>query len=76
MKQIVFNFAKDTELEQLELFPTDTYDSRVQRLRYALKLSNWLSFDLKDIKECVRLFQVNHQTAYEEHRRISQNQFV
>ena len=66
MKQIVFNFAKDNKLEQLELFQTDIYDNRVQRLRYALKLSNWLSFNLKDVKKCVRLFQVDHQTVYEQ----------
>lgn len=72
MKQTVFNFAKDNVLEQLELFPTDTYDNRIQRLRYALKLSKWLSFDLKDVRECVRLFQVNHQTAYKEYEQVSE----
>lgn len=70
MKQTVFNFAKDTELEQLELFPIDIYDNRIQRLRYALKFSKWLSFDLKDVKECVRLFQVDHQTAYKEYEQV------
>jgi hypothetical protein len=66
MKQTVFEFAKDNVLEQLELFPTDIYDNRVQRLRYSLKLSNWLFFNLKYIEDCVKLFQVSHQTVYEQ----------
>lgn len=73
MKQDVFNFAKETTLEQLELFPTDTYDNRIQRLRYFLKLDNWLSFRLKDVRETVKLFRVNHQTVYEERNRLFQN---
>lgn len=66
MNQFVFNFAKNDVLEQLELFPIDIYDNRVQRLRYALKLSKWLFFNLKSVKECVNLFQVDHQTVYRE----------
>ena len=72
MKQTVFNFAKDNVLEQLELFPADAYDNRVQRLRYSMRMINWLSFTLKDVKESVRLFQVNHQTVYEERNRLLQ----
>ncbi len=70
MKQTVFDFAKENTLEQLELFPTDFYDNRIQRLRYSLRLSNWLSFTLNDVKESVKLFRVNHQTVYEEYNQI------
>ena len=69
MKQTIFEFAKDSILEQLELFPTDVYDNRVQRLKYSIKISKsfhgWNVFNLKNIQECVRFFRVSHQTVYE-----------
>jgi hypothetical protein len=71
MKQTVFNFANDNVLEQLELFPTSIYDNRVQRLRYSLKLIDWLSFTLNDVREIGKLFKVSHQIVYEEYNRSS-----
>lgn len=69
MKQIVFNFAEDTKSEQLELFPIDVYDNRIERMRYAIRISRalhgWSVFNLKDVQECVKLFQVSHQDVYE-----------
>jgi hypothetical protein len=69
MKQTIFEFAKDVVSEQLELFSTDIYDNRVQRLKYSIKISKsfhgWSAFNLKNVKECVKLFQVSHQTVYE-----------
>lgn len=68
MKQTIFEFAKDDVLEQLELFSTDIYDNRVQRLKYSIKISKsfygWSVFNLKNVQECVRLFKVNYQTVF------------
>lgn len=69
MKQIVFNFAEDTKPEQLELFPKNIYDNRIERLHYTIRISKalhgWSVFNLEDVQECVRLFQVSHQDVYE-----------
>lgn len=69
MKQTIFNFVEDTKSEQLELFPTDAYDNRIERMRYAIRISRalhgWSVFNLKDVQECVKLFQVSHQDVYE-----------
>lgn len=73
MKQSVFDFVKNNVSEQLEFFPETAYDNRVERLRYSLKLIEWLSFTLNDVKEMSRLFRVNHQTVYEERNRFFQN---
>lgn len=68
MNQLTFAFADKLKPGQLELFSESYYDNRVKRLCYAMKLSNginrWCPNNLDSIKECVRLFGVNHETVF------------
>ncbi len=74
MNQLTFAFSRIPVFRQMELFSENVYDNRVKRLDYAIKLSAsincWYPNALKNVRECVKLFGVNHQTVFESYSRL------
>jgi hypothetical protein len=68
MTQLTFAFATQPKIGQLELFSETVYDNRVSRVGYAIKISHnvnrWRPNTIDNVKECVRLFGVNHETVF------------
>jgi hypothetical protein len=80
MIQSVFDFAKNPVFDQLELFPKEIYDNRIQRLSYALRISyridGWSPYKLDNLKECVKLFRVMYKDVINEYTKLLGNEMV
>ena len=78
MNQTTFEFAKDPFVEQLELFSEESYDNRVKRLSYALRISydlnGWRPYKLDNVSKCVRMFKVSHEQVWREWEKVIGNE--
>lgn len=74
MIQLTFAFNRESVFGQMELFSEEFFDNRVKRLDYAIRLSHniegWRPYSVDRVKECVKLFGVNHQTVFESYSRL------